>query len=92
MHTLDGMHTAVATREDATVIDPAWLIAAMDEQGSGSAALARKLEVDNTTVFRWRKGDSPITRVTWLAALHALGLPADWEPGAAKAKKAKPRA
>jgi hypothetical protein len=74
------MNPDVATREGGTRIDPAWLIAAMDERGSSSAALARKLEVDGTTVYRWRQGDSPITKVTWLAVLHALDLAATWEP------------
>lgn len=74
--------TNVASRQDGTRIDPAWLIAAMEECEVGSAALARRLEVDDTTVYRWRKDPerSPITRLIWLAVLGALGLPTDWQP------------
>lgn len=76
------MTLAVATRrEDGTLIDPAWLAGALDACGTTSAALARKLEVDGTTLYRWRKGQAPITRVIWLAITQALGLPASWEPG-----------
>lgn len=75
------MSIAVATRrEDGTTIDPAWLQAAIDHVGTNSSALARRLEVDGTTVYRWRKGQAPITKVLWLAITQALGLPADWEP------------
>ena len=76
------MTAAVATRrEDGTVIEPEWLVAAIEASGTTSAALARKLEVDGTTLYRWRKRQAPITRIIWLAITQALGLPADWEPG-----------
>lgn len=81
------MHAPVATREDGTRINPEWLVEAMREGGDiSSAALARKLEVDDTTVYRWRKGGAPITMLSWRAVLHALNLPEGWEP-----KKRKPR-
>lgn len=63
-------------------MDPADLVAAMDARGTSSAALARQLEVDDTTIYRWRKGESPITQVIWFAVLHALDLPRDWKKGA----------
>lgn len=76
------MTSLVATRrEDGTVIDPDWLVAAIEATGTTSAALARRLEVDGTTLYRWRKHQAPITRVIWLAITQALGLPADWKPG-----------
>lgn len=81
------MHPQVATRDEGTQIDPKWLVAAMAERDVSSAALARRLEVDDTTIYRWRKGDSPITRLAWLGVLHALDLPAAWEPSPSK----KPR-
>jgi hypothetical protein len=77
------MTSAVATRrEDGTLIDPAWLTAAIDHSSTTSAALARRLEVDGTTLYRWRKGQAPITKVIWLAITQALGLPIDWTPPA----------
>lgn len=78
---MGAMQLAVATREDAKTVDPADLVAAMDARTKTSAALARALEVDDTTVYRWRKGESPITQVIWLAVLHALDLPRGWKAG-----------
>jgi hypothetical protein len=76
------MTSAVATRrEDGTVIDPDWLVAALKATGVKSAQLARRLEVDGTTVYRWRKAEAPITMVVWWAITHALGLPSTWKPG-----------
>lgn len=42
-------------------------------------ALADHLGVEQRTVSRWRAGK--MDRLTWLGLLHALDLPADWEPG-----------
>lgn len=43
-------------------------------------SLADHLGVEQRTVARWRAGK--MDRLTWLGILHALDLPADWEPGA----------
>lgn len=78
---LDAMTAAVATLPaDRPPIDPTWLVAAQEAQDVSSAALARALEVDSGTVYKWRTGRSPINRVTWLAILTALQLPTDWKP------------
>lgn len=53
----------------------------MEAANVSSAALARRLDVDDTTVYRWRKGMVQINRMPWLAITQALGLPADWMPG-----------
>jgi hypothetical protein len=81
----------VATRRDDRAEIPGdRLKAAMDTVAVSSAALARVLDVDKTTVYRWREGvfDKKrqrhvwlITPLIWRACMSALGLPADWEPG-----------
>lgn len=81
LHMLGPMTTDVATRaEDRPPISAEWLAAAKAARGTSWAVLARRLEVDESTVYRWRTGDSPITRVIWLSVLHALDLPASWKP------------
>lgn len=78
---LEAMTATVATLPaDRPPVDPAWLVAAQELQDVSSAALARALEVDSGTIYKWRTGRSPINRVTWLAILTALQLPTDWKP------------
>lgn len=74
------MHTEMA-RDDRDTVDVRHLIAAMEACGVSSAALARRLDVDDTSVYRWRKGQVPLTRLLWFAITHALGLPSTWREG-----------
>lgn len=81
----------VATRrEDRVDIPGTSLKAAMEAVGMSSASLARVLDVDKTTVYRWREGVTDaktkkhtwlITPVVWRACMSALGLPHDWKVG-----------
>lgn len=61
----------------------------MDATQTSSASLARVLDVDKTTIYRWREGvfDKKkkkqvwlITPVVWRACMSAMGLPANWTP------------
>lgn len=56
------------------------LVAALDAAGVSQSELARRLWTTQGTVNRWCRGKAPITRLVWLACLHALGLPVEWEP------------
>lgn len=68
-------------RPDRTEVSGAWLAAALDATGVSAAELSRRLELDDSTIYRWKTGRTPMQRVYWLAATQALDLPADWEPG-----------
>lgn len=71
----------MAARDDRDTVDVRHLIAAMDALDISSAALARRLDVDDTSVYRWRKGQVPLTRLLWFAITHALELPSTWRDG-----------
>lgn len=51
---------------------PDQLKAAMTELGLSTAALARLLEVDQTTIWRWRTGKSPMPKMAELLIRAAL--------------------
>lgn len=39
------------------------------------------MELDDSTIYRWKTGRAAMQRVYWLAATQALGLPATWQAG-----------
>lgn len=58
----------------------AWVRAARKAVGKSQADLVEVTGSHRTTVYRWERVDSSVDLVTWLGILHALGLPADWQP------------
>ena len=44
------------------------------------AELARRLDVDVSTVAKWVGETNPVTPLAWAAVTHVLGLPLDWRP------------
>lgn len=86
--------TAVASRDDATKIEGWWLKEAMAEADVSSAALARRLEVDGTTIYRWRESSvdgegGGISKLNWYACLMALGLAQGWKPERLRERETK---
>lgn len=57
-----------------------WVAAARLSKGINQGGLARILDAAQNTVSRRELGGIKVTYETWLATLHALDLPKDWEP------------
>lgn len=84
------MVSAVATVVEERRVPREMLTAALAATEVSQATLARLLDVSFQTVNRWVNGHAPITRLSWLAITHALGLPSTWKPGDPLPEKPKP--
>ena len=66
-----------------TRIPARWLDAAFAARPDSTATdVAAALDVDVTTISRWRRGQLPLGRGRWVSVLAVLGLPLDWRPTA----------
>jgi DNA-binding transcriptional regulator YiaG len=72
------------------VVDPEetvpaeWLRSALDTTGVSQIRLAKRLDMDASTISNWKRGKTPLSRSRWLAVKTALGLPSDWTPSTKK--------
>lgn len=77
---MDGLTTTVcdvAARRRAKV-DGSSVSAVRTAKDLTQRDLADLLRVTSTTVSRWERGQ--VDFAVWLGVLHAVGLPADWQP------------
>lgn len=78
------MHDAVAAPrddQDKRYAPAAWVLAARTARGLTQDALSRRLDVASMTISKRERGAIKVPWENWLGMLHALDLPAAWEPG-----------
>jgi hypothetical protein len=78
------MHDLVAAprdEQDKRYAPASWVLAAREARGLTQDAMSRRLDVASMTISKRERGVIKVPWENWLGMLHALDLPAGWEPG-----------